>query len=514
MILLQLVLRLSLDACARILGPFYGQFTAKSSMFSTIYVLIFSSVLVGGLLFKRKARPMEIYLLSALLVAATPLYAFTTRDLALVWGPEKGPILSSLPLVAAVCLLTAASAVDAFSSVTTVAFFIGMQRVDIPAEIARLSSCTLMTLSSLLVCGMAYCFRRKGSSFLLLLVVAACAIGVPLLSRSVGVIQCTKSTNTVRQVDPDHSVLARAESVTGFVSVVQVKTEYGPVKVMKCDHTVLGGVYLDYDEQSIFKTFYFMDFVRFIRRPSAQTFDITAQTVLQVGLGIGASAKTLMDSGATMDVVELDPVLYRYAIDYFHLPAPRSAHLVDGRLFLENTTDSGVYDYILHDVFSGGVVPAPLFSIEAFQRCKTLLKPDGVLAVNFVGSRASMATLSVLKTLQSVFSTVSAYEEDPAADDSQVMNLVFYATANSEIVFDFDQDTTYPAASSVYASTLNELKKAQPWVPFGSKEHWNDTPVITDQVNPLMDLQKPSALEHFYLVQSVFSSPLFWTDLF
>ena len=39
------------------------------------------------------------------------------------------------------------------------------------------------------------------------------------------------------------------------------------------------------------------------------------------------------------------------------------------------------FDYIIHDVFSGGVVPVHLFTMEFFVELKSLLRENGVIAI-------------------------------------------------------------------------------------------------------------------------------------
>jgi spermidine synthase len=39
------------------------------------------------------------------------------------------------------------------------------------------------------------------------------------------------------------------------------------------------------------------------------------------------------------------------------------------------------YDYIVHDVFTGGVEPVELFTLEFMEGLGSLLKDDGVIAI-------------------------------------------------------------------------------------------------------------------------------------
>lgn len=149
---------------------------------------------------------------------------------------------------------------------------------------------------------------------------------------------------------------------------------------MRCDHSIIGGAYIKYNMDSVFGSFYFLDFVRFVDRPKLKPAK-GKQKALQIGLGIGVTTRSLTLHGNTdVDLVELDPAVYDYARKYFDLPEPYSVHIGDGRAFLD-TAPEGVYDYVLHDVFTGGLVPGKLFTIEALDRAKKVLKEDGILAL-------------------------------------------------------------------------------------------------------------------------------------
>jgi hypothetical protein len=248
-----------------------------------------------------------------------------------------------------------------------------------------------------------------------------------------------------------------------------------------------------------------MDFVRFVKR---KLVDIeNPKRALVIGLGIGVSAKTLIDSGVEVDVVEIDPVLYKYAIDYFELPHPKNVYVKDARLFLAERSESK-YDYIIHDVFSGGVVSPNLFSVEALLLAKRLLLPNGVFAVNFVGKLDSLASKSVTATLQRVFVNILAVPEDPNGLD--VQNCLFFATDfGDSIEFDFQQDKSFPTGGT-YRATLDRFKVQDRYTPDPVDPNY----AILDGSNPLEKEQYFSALLHFEIVGRIFNQKYFWTELF
>jgi spermidine synthase len=101
---------------------------------------------------------------------------------------------------------------------------------------------------------------------------------------------------------------------------------------------------------------------------------------LQIGLGCGISTNALLSQGIDVDVVELDPAVYHMARDYFGLLKPSSIHLESGRTFLESS-EAKTYDFVLHDIFTGGSVAPGMFSIEVLGLIKNSLKVNGILAM-------------------------------------------------------------------------------------------------------------------------------------
>jgi spermidine synthase len=88
----------------------------------------------------------------------------------------------------------------------------------------------------------------------------------------------------------------------------------------------------------------------------------------------------MMRHGVVSSVAELDPAVYSYARRYFGLPQPSgSIYLEDARAVFKRRVAK--FDYIVHDVFTGGSVPASLFTQETWTEVKGNLKLNGVLAV-------------------------------------------------------------------------------------------------------------------------------------
>jgi spermidine synthase len=114
--------------------------------------------------------------------------------------------------------------------------------------------------------------------------------------------------------------------------------------------------------------------------------------------------------GVQTTIVEIDPAVHRLAVDYFSLPKNHSAVIEDATIFVKkdllrieqeqksNPSQDGRYNYIIHDVFTGGAEPIDLFTVEFIQSLSDLLKPNGVIAI--VCLHIFLPLLSLTSTLE------------------------------------------------------------------------------------------------------------------
>ena len=82
-------------------------------------------------------------------------------------------------------------------------------------------------------------------------------------------------------------------------------------------------------------------------------------------------------------IVEIDPAVYDAARDFFGLSEPSAAYIEDARGWTARQAEAsnGTYDIVVHDCFSGGGVPAHLFTDEFWKDVKGILDPNGIVAV-------------------------------------------------------------------------------------------------------------------------------------
>ncbi|MEM6707705.1 MAG: fused MFS/spermidine synthase [Pseudomonadota bacterium] len=129
------------------------------------------------------------------------------------------------------------------------------------------------------------------------------------------------------------------------------------------------------------------------------TLNPNPQRMLVLGLGGGTLPGALMElyPQATMDVVEIDPVVVEVAEQWFnYLPGPNTTiHVQDARVFvkrelkrLQTSTERKPYDIVLLDAFNGDYIPEHLMTREFLEEVRGLLSETGVIAANtFAASR-------------------------------------------------------------------------------------------------------------------------------
>lgn len=110
------------------------------------------------------------------------------------------------------------------------------------------------------------------------------------------------------------------------------------------------------------------------------------------GLGAGISATSFARQNIDVTVIEIDPAVYNASRQYFGLPDLDSdrvfledarAVVAEKRRSMQQYGHSNVekYDYVVHDCFSGGGVPAHLFTLQFWEDLKAIINPEGVVAV-------------------------------------------------------------------------------------------------------------------------------------
>ncbi len=276
----------------------------------------------------------------------------------------------------------------------------------------------------------------------------------------------------------DGTVARVIESRDGFygrVQVVEYRGSGGHTREMVIDGLIQGGIDA-VTGQSVYEYPYLLEYLAMEARPGGRR-------ALVIGLGPAVVPRRFAARGIETEIVDIDPAVVAAARDHFGLPAGQRVHLADARYFL--STASAYYDYIILDVFSGDTTPGHLLTREALELVRARLAPDGVLALNLIGSlgHERRMTASVVRTLEAVFPRVQVYPLF-APEGGGPGNIIVVAGAGKpggRLPMP-DEAAIHPMARAVLRETL-----ARRFVWTGSDEGI----VLTDDYNPIDVLDLP-----------------------
>ncbi|WVQ72461.1 hypothetical protein IAR50_002013 [Cryptococcus sp. DSM 104548] len=327
-------------------------------------------------------------------------------------------------------------------------------------------------------------------------------------------------------------ILSSEMSLTGRIVVADnLRDNY---RFLRCDNSILGGRWIrERDKKiemgdTIFAVFNLQEVATLAHRSDSKEsliHTISMTTDLQVdlegeneaeklrpvdraliiGLGVGISAQGFLRRGMDVDVVEIDPEVYRAATTYFDLSGSRlsSSIMMDGATFVSEAaalarvnvsdpiTDAETlaavelvpkWNYVVQDCFTGGAVPGEMFTVEFWEDLSELLVEDGI---NFVGLRRSKASKAVLVTLLSVFPQCRAFSEGFEANlgPDAITNMVVFCTKTYSPLLTFRP----PKPSDVHRSPL----KSHVFSTFLPHEIYLDEIVTDDDfANPELTLRR------------------------
>ncbi|KAF2424479.1 spermine/spermidine synthase family protein [Tothia fuscella] len=243
-------------------------------------------------------------------------------------------------------------------------------------------------------------------------------------------------------------LLERRDSNTGYISVLE--SHVSQYRVLRCDHSLLGGEWLVTPErkarggqtgrETIYSVFTMLESVRLVEGASLKP--DSEKNALFIGLGIGTSPTAFIKHGINTTIVELDPVVHEFAMKYFELPSNHTYAIEDaiGFVSTESVDHPQSYDYIIHDVFTGGAEPTALFTIEFLEGLEKMLKDDGVIAINYAGDMTLPPPQIILHTIKYVFPTCRVFRDTPESDtdpNALFVNLVVFCTKSPNVPLTF-----------------------------------------------------------------------------
>jgi len=237
------------------------------------------------------------------------------------------------------------------------------------------------------------------------------------------------------------TILDRSWSNTGYISVLEnVDLQY---RALRCDHSLLGGEWQITEarraegwtvNEPIFAVFDMLEAVRLIEMEPMIP-DREAHALI-IGLGIGTAPKAFFEHGIESVVLELDPVVEQYARKHFGLPREQRVEIADAVQWVSRTPKLQRFNYIIHDVFTGGAEPLALFTEKFLSNLRALLEVDGVIALNYAGTLNALLTTRALNTIYKVFDgQCRLFRESPAEDKSIVSSAATDDDFSNIVVF-------------------------------------------------------------------------------
>ncbi|KAI0775948.1 S-adenosyl-L-methionine-dependent methyltransferase [Trametes elegans] len=327
-------------------------------------------------------------------------------------------------------------------------------------------------------------------------------------------------------------------STTGELEVAE------HMRYLRAGHSLLGGVWIGpkavatepgfvlKDEageelgDSIYSAFVLQEAARLVVKKPGHG---TPKNALMIGLGAGISATSFVRHGLDTTIVEIDGAVYDAAHRFFGLPTPAPDRLFiqDARSWVHNrsvtltgsststpgnedVTSPELFDIVIHDCFSGGGVPSHLYTQEFWRELKSIVRPDGVVAVNFAGILESSSGKAIVHTLQSSFPQCRTFYDslEPSTRNitSEFLNWVFFCTLSPERVeFRRPVDADY-LGSYLRRHVFNNIPEREADVsvvvdaiPEDDRERY----LLKDSANPLGEWQQKEAIAHWKIMRAV-----------
>ncbi|CRG87645.1 hypothetical protein PISL3812_04665 [Talaromyces islandicus] len=443
------------------LAPVYGSTPAR------VYhqALCSTAVLTGYLLGSRFSQIFHKgqKFLPAL-AFAIPNIQFFLFQYSSQWGNPAGPLLTELCTIAPLVLLSAAASSTLLKSLNLRQYgaviaeivppiggllFFNLVHATIQSAIPLQLDSTLSITSFRLQIGTAalYTIALPRSQFRTLY--ALTAVFFSLAFSVYMPFACTAAKLNSRLQEINYSLVDRQESLTGYISVLD-NMQVG-FRAMRCDHSLLGGQWTNWHSgynprvsDPIYAVFTMLESVRLVEPDNNSPAKKDAESnALVIGLGIGTTPAALIQHGIDTTIVEIDPIVYKFALQYFQFPRNHTAVIDNAVTFVETAQrQTQQYDYIVHDVFTGGVEPIELFTLEFLQGLYALLKDDGIVAINYAGDLSLPGAGLIVRTIRSVFPQCRIFRENDGLEKSDTdplgfTNMVIFCKKSSQAPLTF-----------------------------------------------------------------------------
>jgi predicted membrane-bound spermidine synthase len=228
----------------------------------------------------------------------------------------------------------------------------------------------------------------------------------------------------------DGTVIYAADGVYERVSVVDTVLYGQESRLLLLDRSYSSAVALS-DGKPVFPYIRLYDLHKlFVSEPTS---------ALVLGAGTGTLAKTLLEQypDIEVDMVDVEPTLFKLAHEYFFLPDTErlGEHVADARQYLLRTNTS--YDLIYGDLFNT-LLSAPwhVTTQEFYALMYDRLNDGGIYVGNYImplDSGEQSLFFSTLATLNQVFDEVYVFV-DQSMKEGVVQNMILLCTKSTDIV--------------------------------------------------------------------------------
>jgi spermidine synthase len=472
---------------ARMLSVVYGgSLTVWAAMISTTLLSLSIGYFFGGYISDRFPRTELLYaslLVAAIMVAICPYYKFVLKicydALGIQWGTlASSAIIFFLPLG----LLGAVGPfVIRLLSERGKGVGITVGVVYAVSTIGSVAGTLLTGLWLIPTFSIANCFRIAGGVIAVIGTVGliihlgwrgcvSCIVPIALV-----IVSNPAPKHGKTYIAPDGErieIIAEYDSSHGHIMVLK-KERYNLLVVNGIVQTGIPGNLSYLEKGQCLASYYFQELIPYM------VDDARNCSVLIIGLAGGMTASLLKNYEMEVDSVDLDPDIIAAARKHFSFTGHAVA--ADGRRYLEDCQKQ--YDFCVIDTYSGDIFPFYLASVEAFQTARKVLKPNGVLVINFIGSPQGKTFASLYRTLQEVFPHILALKGELSTD---VQTITVFAAAR-QIKFnagwlDYLNDFTGvdPITKSIAQLTVSPQR--------------TDGIILTDDYNPIDSMRNTEAL--------------------
>ena len=278
----------------------------------------------------------------------------------------------------------------------------------------------------------------------------------------------------------DMKLIYESEGVLGQIRVIDMSYPtatrgWKQGRTLMVNNTAQTIMDLEYPEYDLWDWSYFF--------PTAVSIYPAGSEVLLLGLGGGTLVQQFERLNFELDVVEIDQRVKDVAIEYFFIDPETNIMIDDARRYIN--TCKKKYDVITLDLFLNETPPAHVLTVESFTRIKSLLKPGGMVMMNFYGyvtgdkGRASRCILKTFEEAGYIVDVLATPGNEAnrnliflAAPEKKDFSGINYAEPHSRKIEDI---TKY----FIYKSTLN----------------MEDAIVLTDDCPALEKIYLPAALD-------------------